>query len=112
MRKTCADCCRKHLAHALVICDEFDDWAEVPGDRHFWRCVGHLGEAESHIRKESKFVADQIRTTRLVLMKEGAGAVRKLNIDLLIDLVCEFVESQAKPPSVLGVEPQDPSDNQ
>lgn len=109
MRKACADCTRKHLAQALVISHELPDYADNLDDRHLWVCVGHLAEAEAQIQRESQFIADQIRQQRLLLMKEGTGAVHRLNINLLIGLVCEMVEEKimhpTNTPSVLGLEP-------
>lgn len=108
MRKACADCTRKHLAQALVISHELPDYADNLDDRHLWVCVGHLAEAEAQIQRESQFIADQIRQQRLLLMREGVKAVHQLNINNLIGMVCELVETKqhgATSGSVLGVEP-------
>jgi hypothetical protein len=111
MRNSCFDCCRKHLAQALIISHELAWYAGNPKDDHFWVLIGHLAEAGDQIQVESQFIADQIRTQRLMLMKDGPGAARRLDINMLIRLVCESMPPTQ--PSVLGLEPTDdenPSD--
>ena len=116
MRKFCYDCTRKHLAQALVISHELQWYADNMDDNHLWVCVGHLAEAETQIQRASVFIADQIRNQRLLLMQEGAGAVTKLNLNSLINMVSELATASK---SALGLEPDDeglldnhPSDSQ
>lgn len=97
MRKSCADCCRKHLAQALVLSHELAWYNGNEEDDHLWVLVGHLAEAGDQIQKESQFIADQIRDQRLLLMREGGGAVRKLNINTLIKLVSDNHANAAQP---------------
>jgi hypothetical protein len=106
VRKACSECCRKHLAQALVISHELQWYADNTDDNHFWVCVGHLAEAEAQIQRDSAYLADQIRQQRVLLIREGAGAVTKLNINLLINMVSEFAAATQQP-SVLGVEAPD-----
>jgi len=102
MRTSCTDCCRKHLAQALVISHELQWYADNLEDNHLWVCVGHLAEAEAQIQKLSPFIADRIRDQRLLLMNEGSGSVGDLQINQLINMVCELVESTHHETSPLG----------
>ena len=104
MRKSCTDCCRKHLAQALVISHELAWYAYDEDDNHLWVCVGHLAEAEAQIQKLSLFIADQIRNQRLMLIKEGAESAMNLGLNTIINMVTELDRSMQSP---LGLEPDD-----
>jgi hypothetical protein len=81
MRKPCADCCRKHLASAMVLLDE----AHLGYPVHRWIAVGHLQEAESESIGWNYEFAKKIRACRLEVMKSHAASFTHCIEDLLIE---------------------------
>lgn len=67
IRPSCMDCCRKHVAQAMVLFQE----AEQPEYRqHHWLAIGHLAEAESECVGSYPDFADVIRDYRLAMMAD------------------------------------------
>jgi hypothetical protein len=65
-RPGCFDCCRKHLAQAIVLLGE-----SLQGyPDHRWLAVGHLAEASEEILAKSVEIASQIRDERLAVMSD------------------------------------------
>lgn len=106
MRESCPDCSWKHLCQAQIISHELAWYDGDEKDDHLDDLVGHLAEAGDQIQMVSQYAADQIRNQRLILMREGASSVRKLDIRLLLRMVREFREATATAPSTLGIEPE------
>ena len=104
MRESCSECSWKHLCQAQIISHELAWYDGDEKDDHLDDLVGHLGEAGDQIQKESQFIADQIRSVRVLLMREGAASVRKLNIRNLLRLVREHMAESQQPKPGLGLE--------
>lgn len=66
MRKSCIDCCKKHLGSASVIEDEIHNG--YPAYELYF--LGHLDQAASEIMKLSKRLATVIREHRIKWMND------------------------------------------
>ena len=103
MRDSCTDCCRKHLAQAMVLILEANKGYPL----HAWLAVGHMAEAEDEMLERYPEIANDIRNQRLKLMetmREGKPAAPAL-MDL-IELVCDTDTQQT-----MEVEVPDEFDN-
>ena len=80
MRPSCLDCCRKHLAQALVLMHE-----AVKGyPAHAWLAVGHMSEAEDETATDFPELTELIREYRLEYMLHINGLVEdKFDTDLI-----------------------------
>lgn len=61
MRPSCYNCCRKHLAQAIVLSHEVAGYPE-----HKWLVIGHMAEAEAEITREHPVIAMKIRDARKI----------------------------------------------
>lgn len=72
MKDPCYNCCRKHLANALVLMLE-----TVQGyPMHGWEAVGQMDQAAAEIILYSKEIADRIRDERLKYMDSLDAAMK------------------------------------
>lgn len=67
MRKYCKNCCRKHLAQAMILMEE----ARHGHPEHQWLAIGHLAEASSEIEAFDMGIAMAIRDVRKAYEKVG-----------------------------------------
>lgn len=63
-RPACIDCCRKHVAQAIVLLGE----SLMGYPDHRWLAVGHLAEAAEEIIAIDGHLASELRTERLACM--------------------------------------------
>ena len=87
MRPACFDCCRKHLAQAIVLLTE----SKQGYPAHRWLSVGHLAEAAEEIMEKDVGMADSIRAERLAVMSRPDYMPQLLD---LIDRVTELDEAE------------------
>jgi hypothetical protein len=79
IRPTCLDCCRKHIAQAIVLLNE----SKMGYPNHRWLAVGHLAEASEESIGEYEDLAQLLRGERLSLMD---------NPDYLPDTLMDFFD--------------------
>lgn len=83
-RSSCLDCCRKHLAQALVL------MLEVPQGYplHGWIAVGHMGEAADEMIENYYALAERIRDERIKYMI-GLNSAIDIDEDEIISVNAE-----------------------
>lgn len=66
LRPSCLLCLRKHLAQAMVLCEE----AKQGYPNHRWYAVGHMAEASAESLAKYPALSNEIRQYRLRLMDD------------------------------------------
>jgi len=84
-RPGCFDCCRKHLAQAVVLLGE-----SLQGyPEHRWLAVGHMAEAAEEILEKSEELAAEIRAERLAVMEDPSYIPTLMRLFPTIDEMAE-----------------------
>jgi len=83
VRKSCIDCCLKHLGQSVILFSE----ARKGYPMHKYIALGHLAEAEDETIAEFPNLAEKIRETRLSLER---GHIPSYSIEDLIEFADEF----------------------
>ena len=96
MRDSCTDCCRKHLAQAMVLILE----ANKGYPEHAWLAVGHMAEAEDEMLEKYPEIANQIRDARVAMMEDFPGKVACPDLMALIGLVSDLEDNEELPTTV------------
>ncbi len=82
VRPSCLDCCRKHIAKAIIT---FQESLNAEYANHFWLAIGNLSEAEDETISEYPDLANSIRTIRLTMMADTSYTPDLLFLFDLID---------------------------